>query len=109
MRELADAVLAAFSSSDLDAVRRLVAPGAIVYGTDAGERWHARDALTDALDAMRSLGLSAEWREPPAEGDGWIAGIAVYRAGDGPPLETRVTMVFEGGQLAHAHFSIPAS
>lgn len=107
MRKLADAVLAAFAGADLDAVGRLVARGAIVYGTDAGEQWYDRDALAVALDGMRSLELKAEWREPPAEGDGWIAGTAIYRAGDGPPLETRVTMVFAGGRLTHAHFSVP--
>jgi hypothetical protein len=105
---LADAVLTAFAGSDLAAVDRLVAPSATVYGTDAGEHWHDRAGLTSALDAMRSLGLSARWREPPQTGDGWAAGIAVYRAGDGPPVETRVTMAFEGGRLVHAHFSVAA-
>ena len=107
-RALADAVLTAFATSDLAAVERLVAPSATVYGTDAGEQWHDRAGLADALDAMRSLELSASWREPPETGDGWVAGIAIYRAGNGPPLETRVTMAFEGDQLVHAHFSVAA-
>jgi hypothetical protein len=107
-RALADAVLTAFATSDLAAVERLVAPSATVYGTDADEHWHDRAGLADALDAMRSLELSARWREPPQTGDGWVAGIAIYRAANGPPLETRVTMAFEGDRLVHAHFSIAA-
>jgi hypothetical protein len=107
-RTLADDVLTAFATSDLAAVERLVAPSATVYGTDVGEHWHDRAGLAAALDAMRSLQLSAAWREPPQTGDGWATGIAVYRAGDGPPLETRVTMVFEAGRLVHAHFSVAA-
>jgi hypothetical protein len=103
---LADAVLTAFATSDLAAVERLVAPSATVYGTDVGEVWHDRAGLAAALEGMRSLQLSARWREPPRTGDGWAAGIAVYRAGDGPPVETRVTMAFEAGRLVHAHFSV---
>ena len=108
VRALADAVLTAFATSDLAAVERLVAPSATVYGTDADEHWHDRAGLAAALDAMRSQELSAHWREPPQTGDRWVAGIAIYRAGNGPPIETRVTMAFEGDQLVHAHFSIAA-
>ena len=107
-RELADAVLEAFSTSDLAAVERLVAPSATVWGTDEGEHWDDRAGLIEALDGMRDLRLSARWRDPPKTGRGWAAGIALYRAGDGPEIETRVTMVFESGLLEHAHFSVTA-
>jgi hypothetical protein len=107
-RALADAVLEAFATSDLAAVERLVAPSATVFGTDEGEHWHDRAGLAAALEGMRSLQLSAGWREPPETGDGWAAGVAVYRAGGGPPMATRVTMAFEAGRLVHAHFSVPA-
>ena len=108
VRELADAVLTAFAAADLAAVERLVHPEAIVFGTDAGEHWSDRESLMAALDGMRALRLRAEWREPPAAGSSWAAGTAIYRAGDGPPMETRVTMAFADGRLAHAHFSFAA-
>jgi SnoaL-like protein len=107
-RALADAVLEAFSTSDLAAVERLVAPSATVWGTDDGEHWDDRAGLIAALDGMRDLQLTARWRDPPETGHGWAAGIALYRAGDGPAVETRVTMAFEAGRLVHAHFSFPA-
>ncbi len=105
-RALADAVLEAFATSDLEAVERLVAADATVWGTDEGEHWSDRGSFAAALDAMRSLELSASWREPPLVGDGWAAGVALYRAGGGEPMETRVTLVFEDGLLAHGHFSV---
>jgi hypothetical protein len=105
-RALADAVLGAFAGSDLEAVERLVAPDATVWGTDEGEHWSDRAALVAALDGMRSLELSARWREPPLVGDGWAAGVALYRSGGGPPMETRVSLVFEDGRLVHGHFSV---
>ena len=108
VRELADAVLTAFAAADLAAVERLVHPEAIVFGTDAGEHWSDRESLMAALDGMRALRLRAEWREPPAAGSSWAAGTAIYRAGDGPPMETRVTMAFADGRLVHAHFSFAA-
>jgi Domain of unknown function (DUF4440) len=107
-RALADAVLEAFATSDLEAVERLVAPDATVWGTDAGESWSDRAGLAAALDGMRALALTASWREPPQVAGGWAAGVALYRAAGGPPMETRVTLVFEGGRLVHGHFSVTA-
>jgi hypothetical protein len=102
----ADALLQALAASDVDRVRDLCAPGLVMYGTDAGERWDDLASFCDALDGMRGLGLQAFWREPPATGPNWVAGVAVYRSHDGPEVLTRVTFVFEDGLAVHGHFSI---
>ena len=107
-RALADACWTAFATSDLAAVERLVAPTAASTGPTRASTGTTAPALAAALDAMRALELSARWREPPLTGDGWVAGVARLPRGDGPPIETRVTMAFEGDRLAHAHFSVAA-
>ena len=105
-RELAELVLNALATSDLDRVRELATEGVVVFGTDVGERWDSRESLLEALDSMRALGLSAEWADDLRAGPGWLAGTAVYRLSDGRRLPTRVSLVFEGGRLVHGHFSV---
>jgi hypothetical protein len=106
VREVADAVLEAFARSDLEAAERLCTEDAVVFGTDAGEVWHDRGSLLAALDGMRELGLEAKWLEEPVRGTHWVAGAAEFTLADGSTLPVRVTMVFAGDRLVHAHYSI---
>jgi len=106
LRGRADDLLQALAASDLDRVRALCAPGLRMYGTDAGERWDDLASLCGALEGMRELGLRAYWREPPATGPNWVAGVAIYRSASGPEVLTRVTFVFEDGLAVHGHFSL---
>jgi hypothetical protein len=99
-------LLTAFAASDLETVESMCAEGVVVYGTDRGERWDDRRSLLAALEPMRALGLSAAWTEPPAVGEGWVAGVALYKGTSMDPTEVRVTMAFEGELLAHGHFSV---
>jgi hypothetical protein len=109
VRESADAVLAAFARSDLEAVERLCAEGVVVFGTDVDEVWHDRGSLASALEGMRELDLRAGWLGEPASGENWVAGPAEFMLADGSTLPVRVSMVFEtGGRLAHAHYSVAA-
>jgi hypothetical protein len=105
-RELAELVLHALATSDLERVRELASDDVVVFGTDVGERWDSRESLVDALESMRALGLSAEWSDDLRAGSGWLAGTAVYRLSDGSRLPTRVSLVFEEGRLVHGHFSV---
>jgi SnoaL-like domain len=106
VRESADAVLAAFARSDLDAVKRLCAEDVVVFGTDVDEVWHDRRALAGALDGMRELDLRVRWLEYPAAGEDWLAGPAEFTLGDGSTLAVRVSMIFDGARLVHAHYSV---
>lgn len=105
-RELAGEVLTALATSDVDRVRELTTPDAVVFGTDDGERWDDAASLIDALEEMRALGLTARWDDDLRTGPGWIAGTAIYRLADGSDLPTRVSLVFEHGRLVHGHFSV---
>ena len=106
---VADRLLAAFASSDVDALRALCRDDVVVFGTDAGERWAGLGELGPALEAMRELELEASWTAPPAGGESWAAGIARYSGARMDPVDVRVTFAFDaGGQLAHAHFSVEA-
>ncbi|MEO8290999.1 MAG: nuclear transport factor 2 family protein [Gaiellaceae bacterium] len=106
IRELADSVLEAFAHSDLEATERLCTEDAVVFGTDAGEVWHDRSSLVAALDGMRELGLEARWLEEPVRGTHWVAGAAEFVLSDGSTLPVRVSMVFAGDRLVHAHYSV---
>jgi hypothetical protein len=106
VRELADAVLEAFAHSDLGAAERLCTEDAVVFGTDTDEVWHDRDSLLAALEGMRDLGLEARWLEDPDRGTDWVAGPAEFTLADGSTLAVRVSMVFAGERLVHAHYSV---
>jgi hypothetical protein len=105
-RDLADAVLQAFARSDLEAAEKLCTEDVVVFGTDAGEVWHDRPSLLSALDGMRQLGLEARWAEEPVCSAGWAAGAVEFRCRDGSILPVRVSMVFAGQRLVHAHYSV---
>lgn len=109
MRELADSVLVAFAHSDLVSAERLCAEDVVVFGTDEDEVWHDRGSLLRALDAMRELGLEARWVGEPAEGAAWVAGAAEFTLADGSTMPVRVSMVFAGERLIHAHYSVAAA
>ena len=106
LRRRADDLLQALAASDRDRVRALCAPDIVMYGTDVGERWDDLASLCAALENMRSLGLRARWREEPASGADWVAGVALYQAAEGPEVPTRVTFVFADGLAIHGHFSV---
>ena len=106
IRESADAVLAAFAHADLDAVERLCAKDVVVFGTDVEEVWHDRGALASALDGMRELELRARWLGEPTVGEDWVAGPAEFTLADGSTLPVRVSLVFAGARLVHAHYSV---
>ena len=106
VRALAGRLLPAFARSDLELIGTLATDDVIVLGTDVGERWDDRASLLAALDEMRALGLRAEWDGEPVCGDDWACGTARYRLADGQTIAVRVTFVFRGAQLCHAHFSI---
>ncbi len=106
VRELADAVLEAFARSDLETAGKLCAPDVVVFGTDADEVWDDRASLLAALDGMREFGLEARWVENPARGADWVAGPAEFTLADGSKVPVRVSMVFAGARLAHAHYSV---
>jgi hypothetical protein len=107
--DAATRLLAAMATSDLDAVRAGCREDVVVWGTDEAERWDSLEPLLAGLDAMRPLGLSAEWIAPPAAGATWVAGLARYTGHAIEPMLVRVTMAFaEDGLLAHGHFSVEA-
>jgi ketosteroid isomerase-like protein len=106
IRELADAVLEAFARSDLDAAEELCTEDVVVFGTDTGEVWHDRRSLLAALAGMRDLGLEAKWLQDPVRGTHWVAGAGEFTLADGETLPFRVTMVFAGDRLIHAHYSV---
>jgi SnoaL-like domain len=105
-RELADEMLTALATSDVERVRELTAGDVVLFGTDEGERWDDVDSLVDALEEMRALGLTAAWSGDIRAGGGWVAGTVIYRLADGSELPTRVSLVFEDGRLVHGHFSV---
>jgi hypothetical protein len=106
VRRLADEVLQALASSNLEALRQLCSTRLVMFGTDAGERWSDLAALCAALEPMRALRLQAHWEPEPAIGHDWVAGTAIYRSSAGPAVLTRATLVFDEGVLVHGHFSI---
>jgi hypothetical protein len=107
-RDLAARLLEALARSDLATVEPLCAEDVVVFGTDAHEVWHDRAGLLSALERMRELDLRARWSGEPAAGPGWVAGSAEFTLQDGSTLPVRVSMVFAGGRLVHAHYSVAA-
>jgi hypothetical protein len=104
--EAATELLQAFARSDLEPIRRLCAEDVLLVGTDEGELWEGR---SDLLDAVRgAFDLQAEWAGPPHLGSDWLYGDVVFRERDGSTTRVRVTMVFRGRLLAHAHYSVAA-
>jgi hypothetical protein len=97
-------VLRALARSDVGALERLCAGDVLLVGTDEGEVWRGRDAV---LEGFRdAFDLEVEWDgEPVAHGD-WVYGDLLFTLPDGERVPARVTMIFEGGELVHAHYSL---
>jgi ketosteroid isomerase-like protein len=106
MNERATALLHAFARSDLTVIGELCAEDVLLVGTDTGELWHGRDAVVAAFAG--AFDLTVEWVAEPVAGDGWLFGDVVFGLPDGRRQPARVTMVFRGGLLAHAHYSVAA-
>ena len=106
MTERATALLHAFARSDLPVIAELCAEDVLLVGTDEGELWEGRDHVVDAFRG--AFDLEVEWAAPPRIGLGWLYGNAVFTAPDGAKTAVRVTMVFGGDLLAHAHYSVTA-
>jgi ketosteroid isomerase-like protein len=104
MIELATKLLDAFAHSDVDAIARLCADDVVVWGTDAGESWEGLAALVDAF--ADAFDLAVRWVDAPLARDDWVAGHVEFDSGDGSIVPARVTMVFRGGLLRHAHYSV---
>lgn len=106
MIEAATELLHAFARSDLEPIERLCAEDVLLVGTDEGEVWEGRDHVLAAFRG--AFDLQVEWAAPPRVGPGWLHGNAVFTAPDGSTAPVRVTMVFRGDLLAHAHYSVAA-
>jgi ketosteroid isomerase-like protein len=102
--ERATAVLHALASSDVDALSRLCRDDVLIWGTDEGEEWQGRAAVLSGFDG--AYDLSVRWLGSPTGGAEWVAGLVEFGVPDGEPVQARVTMVFAGDLLAHAHYSV---
>lgn len=105
MIDTATALLEAFARSDLGVIDRLCTDDVLLWGTDHGESWSGKAEVLEAFAGTFDLGV--RWLEQPRTGDGWVAGLVEFTV-DGTPVEARVTMAFEAGFLAHAHYSVAA-
>ena len=105
MRAAADELLQAFACSDLGTIERRCADDVVLWGTDEGESWTGKARVLSAFDG--AYDLRVRWLQPPHEADNWLAGTAEFTLGDGQTVPVRVTMVFRGELLAHAHYSLP--
>ena len=106
MIEAATELLHAFAHSDLEPIERLSAEDVLLVGTDEGELWEGRPELLEAFRG--AFDLRVEWAAPPRLGPDWLYGEAIFTERDGTATRVRVTMVFRGGLLAHAHYSVAA-
>jgi hypothetical protein len=100
----ATAVLHALARSDVTALGRLCADDVFVWGTDQDEAWHGKAALVAAIRG--SYDLAVRWEGEPAAGENWVAGLVEFESPPQAPVRARVSMVFRGGLLAHAHYSV---
>lgn len=105
MIERATAVLHALARSDVEALDRLCDDDVLIWGTDEGEAWHGKDAVLRAFRG--TYDLSVHWLGEPVSGARWVAGIVEFGQRGQEPVRSRVTMVFTGDLLAHAHYSVP--
>jgi SnoaL-like protein len=102
--ERATAVLRALACSDIEALDRLCHDDVLIWGTDEDEAWHGKAAVVSAFRG--TYDLSARWLGHPVSGAGWVAGIVEFGQQGQDPVRSRVTMVFTGELLAHAHYSV---
>ena len=106
MIEEATALLQAFARSELEPIGRLCADDVLLVGTDRGEVWEGRSQVLEAFRG--AFDLKAEWAGQPRSGSDWLYGDVVFTDRTGATIRARVTMVFHGGLLAHAHYSVAA-
>jgi SnoaL-like domain len=104
VREAADELLEAFAHSDLQTIRRLCAEDVLLVGTDRDELWQGRDTVLAAFADTFDLGV--RWLSEPVACDDWLFGVCGFVDDDDAEIPARVTMVFRGGLLTHAHYSI---
>jgi ketosteroid isomerase-like protein len=104
--EAATELLQAFARSDLETIGRLCADDVLLVGTDEGEVWEGRSSLLDSFRG--AFDLRVEWVATPRVGPDWLFGEALFTGRDGSTTRVRVTMVFRGHLLAHAHYSLAA-
>jgi hypothetical protein len=102
--ERATAALHALACSDIKALDGLCHDDVLIWGTDEDEAWHGKEALLRAFRG--TYDLSVCWLGKPASGAGWVAGVVEFRQQGRDPVYSRVTMVFTGELLAHAHYSV---
>jgi hypothetical protein len=102
--ERATAILHAFARSDVLALGELCHDDVLVWGTDQGEEWRGKADVLSGFNGVYDLGV--RWLGPPASGAGWLAGLVEFTVPDSEPVHARVTMVFAGDLLAHAHYSV---
>jgi hypothetical protein len=102
--ERATAVLRALARSDVDALDRLCRDDVLIWGTDEDETWHGKAAVLRAVRGTYDLGV--RWLGEPVSGAGWVAGVVEFTLQGQDPVRSRVTMVFTGDLLAHAHYSV---
>jgi SnoaL-like domain len=100
----ATAVLHALASSDIGALDRLCRDDVLIWGTDEEEVWQGKTAVLSGFDG--AYDLSVRWLGSPASGAGWVAGLVEFGVPDSEPVRARVTMVFTGDLLVHAHYSV---
>jgi SnoaL-like domain len=100
----ATAVLHAFARSDILALGQLCHEDVLVWGTDEGEVWQGKAAVLSGFDG--AYDLAVRWLGTPVHGAGWVAGLVEFSVPDGEPVTARVTMVFTGDLLVHAHYSV---
>ncbi len=104
MIEQATAVLHALAGSDVEALDRLCHDDVLIWGTDESEVWHGKAAVLSGFAGLYDLGV--RWLDPPVTGTGWLAGAVEFSQPGERPVRARVTMVFDGDLLAHAHYSV---
>jgi hypothetical protein len=102
--ERATAVLHALARSDVETLDRLCHDDVLVWGTDEDEAWHGKAAVLRAFRG--TYDLSVRWLGEPASGGSWVAGVVEFAERGQDPVRSRVTMVFTGDLLVHAHYSV---
>lgn len=97
-------MLRALARSDVEALDRLCHDDVLIWGTDEDEAWHGKAAVLRAFAG--TYDLSVRWLGEPVAGAGWVAGIVECGQEGQDPVRSRVTMLFTGDLLAHAHYSV---
>jgi ketosteroid isomerase-like protein len=103
-RDTADELVRAFASSDLTTIDALCTDDVVVWGTDEGERWSSKLQVLAAFAG--AFDLEVRWSTDPIVRDNWLTGELEFASAQGDPTHARVTLIFRGSQLAHAHYSI---